>query len=96
MSEIDEDAPCKKCGEFMTTPFGLEPTEYCNLCAQDLVMEFEQDKARLDWLIKQGPEGACEGMGLNGDVWEGAYQMSPNPDTVAVRAAIDAAMKGEK
>ena len=55
------------------------------------------DTQRLDWLIKQGPPGACEGLGLNETIWEAASDFvsddtESSTDKLCVRAAIDAAM----
>jgi hypothetical protein len=58
------------------------------------------DTQRLDWLIKQGPPGACDdGYGLSDSLWEGATEQvdgdgdkKDNTDRKCVRAAIDAAM----
>ena len=50
------------------------------------------DTDRLNWLIKQGPPGACEGVGLNSDAWDNAYCQEPSTDNTAMRQAIDEAM----
>lgn len=35
-----EDPPqCERCHKSMSIPFGLEPTRWCNLCAQELAIE---------------------------------------------------------
>ncbi len=53
------------------------------------------DKARLDWLIKQGPPGATDGPGLNGELWELGYcevaDYKRDSDNQCIRQAIDAA-----
>lgn len=40
------DDICKVCGEFVTIPDGLEPTEYCNPCAQEEVLKLSAKLAR--------------------------------------------------
>ena len=50
------------------------------------------DRERLDWLIRQGPPGAAEGMGLNQEAWDVAFGMYGDNDRECMRAAIDAAM----
>ena len=61
--------------------------------------ELRRDKARLDWIIKQGPPGAAEGIGLNEEAWESACCEVKgegeigNDDSVLMRRAIDAAME---
>lgn len=60
--------------------------------------ELQADKARLDWLIKQGPPGAADGQGLNEEVWDVAATMVSDEvqtDAIAVRAAIDAAKEAK-
>ncbi len=32
---------CLRCHKTMDIPFPLEPTKYCNLCAQELIIEME-------------------------------------------------------
>jgi hypothetical protein len=50
------------------------------------------DTDRMDWLIKQGPPGACSGIGLNEMAWGCAYAYPPEEDSKMLRQAIDAAM----
>lgn len=38
MSETPDDE-CARCGEVFDIPVGLDPSKYCNLCAQVLVEE---------------------------------------------------------
>jgi hypothetical protein len=40
----DDDIDCRRCGQTMTLGDGLEPTDYCNLCAQELVEELLEEK----------------------------------------------------
>lgn len=63
--------------------------------------EARRDKERLDWLIKQGPPGAADGIGLNEESWELAVCFAEdadkkNTDQHAVRTAIDAAMSANE
>jgi len=61
--------------------------------------KMKTDTEILDWLIKQGPPGAAEGMGLNEEVWDLAYIHADDnhggkfTDTLCVRMAINAAME---
>lgn len=63
--------------------------------AEKRIGELEKDKARLDWLIKQGPPGATEAFGLNEELWEHACccvqddDLKANTDQIVVRRAID-------
>jgi hypothetical protein len=45
--EPEEDNVCKRCRITLLIPADLEPTEYCNLCAQELVEEQEEEIERL-------------------------------------------------
>lgn len=54
------------------------------------------DRDRLNWLIKQGPPGACEGIGLNSDAWDNAYCQDPGDDGTVMRAAIDEAILNQR
>lgn len=57
--------------------------------------ELAKDKERLDWLIKQGPPGATDGIGLNEYTWESACGVVDDccrTDSECVRLAIDAAL----
>lgn len=53
------------------------------------------DTQRLDWLIKQGPPGAChdDEIGLNEAAWESATnfvgEIDDQTDKSCIRAAID-------
>lgn len=56
-----------------------------------------RDSERMDWLIKQGPPGAAEDIGLNQETWDAAYSVDTEDipdkngaDKYCVRAAIDA------
>ena len=40
--EEDEDTDCKRCNCATTVPYDLEPTDFCNLCAQELVIKFRE------------------------------------------------------
>ncbi len=59
------------------------------------------DTDRLNWLIKQGPPGACDdGFGLTETLWDAAVtyvdtdgDKEASKDSACIRAAIDAAMK---
>lgn len=33
---MEDENICKRCGEIVSVPSGMEHTGYCNLCAQDL------------------------------------------------------------
>ena len=37
--DVDAHSDCRRCGEFQHTDDGLDPTEFCNLCAQSIVVE---------------------------------------------------------
>lgn len=50
--EIDPDL-CKRCNRCYELREKDESTGYCDLCAQDIVEESEQDRAILDWLDGQ-------------------------------------------
>lgn len=55
--EEEEDNECKKCGCTMTiptTPYDLEPTDYCNLCAQDLLVKLQEIIEIISRNIKAG------------------------------------------
>lgn len=41
MSDEQDESCCKRCHATCFTPEGLEPTDYCNLCAQGLVPALE-------------------------------------------------------
>lgn len=61
----------------------------------DEVTRLREDKARLDWLIKQGPPGATEGEWLSEAAWDLATMFASEErttDAEAFRAAIDYAM----
>lgn len=52
------------------------------------------DSERLSWLIKQGPPGAAQGIGLNEEAWDMAcMEEPPTTDQICMRAAIDSARK---
>jgi len=40
--EEDDPSECERCFRLMTIPFGMEPTKYCNPCAQELLAETQQ------------------------------------------------------
>ena len=43
----EEDNECKRCHMTMLIGDGLEQTDYCNLCAQELVIQLEAENKRL-------------------------------------------------
>ncbi len=51
------------------------------------------DTEILDWLIKQGPPGATEDIGLNESAWDAAYLEHPSPDKKCMRDALSKAME---
>lgn len=61
------------------------------------IAELEKDKARLDWLIKQGPPSEDDEFGLSEEVWNVATEYADpddresSTDNICVRKAIDAA-----
>lgn len=60
------------------------------------IERLEQDSAMLTWLIKQGPPGAAEGIGLNEHAWEMAtchVQDKTSTDQKIMREAIADGMK---
>lgn len=89
------------------------PTEYyiqadCAWCLREairrLIEEAKQmersDTERLDWIIKQGPPGAAEGIGLNEEAWDAACCAIEDGDdrpgdTVLMRRAIDRQMEAQ-
>ena len=68
--------------------------------SSELVREQITDTQRLDWLIKNGPPGACDdGFGLSESLWEASTdyvdfkgRKDKNTDKVCIRKAIDDAM----
>ena len=52
--EEDEDDECKRCNCTIITPYPLEPTEYCNLCAQALTVEFQEIISIISHNLKAG------------------------------------------
>lgn len=57
------------------------------------------DSERVDWLIKQGPPGATDGIGLSTESWEiatGFVTDEKEGDQIVVRAAIDAARSTQR
>jgi hypothetical protein len=77
-------------------------TAHYSCAAKDKELaELRKDKARLDWLIKQGPPGAAESIGLNEDAWQAACSAIRDDDgdgptdAVLMRRTIDAAMESE-
>lgn len=65
--------------------------------AEKRLLEAEEDTRRLDFLIKAGPPGAAENIGLNAETWELACGESggsgEDTDNRVVRVAIDKAMQ---
>ena len=39
---------CKKCGDSMSIPYGYEVTDFCNECAQEIVIELEADIKKIN------------------------------------------------
>lgn len=83
---MNEDNDCPRCHVSVTTDEGCEPTEFCHHCAQDLLIELQADKARLDWL-KAEPYERLQKV----REWLPISYVPPAPDNL--RAAIDNAMK---
>jgi hypothetical protein len=65
-------------------------SEYQAVCAE--ITALKADRDRLDWLIKQGPPGAADGIGLNETAWElSCTYLKPDDtgDGQSMRRAID-------
>lgn len=40
--DVEANTDCRRCGEFVHTDDGLDPTELCNPCAQSVVLEVHE------------------------------------------------------
>lgn len=81
---------CRDCGSPIVS---ITDDDLCCNCREPmLVGKRMSDTDRLSWLIKQGPPGAADGIGLNEEAWEISYGNTPANDQDSIRATIDSAM----